>query len=325
MICKLAQTEFWVCVKLHSSPSYSSTDEESLVWHVCWRACAQSESLISIRLQICSLQGHHFPRSTQSSVSLSPSPPSPPPVPLRSNYCPWGINTIQHVAAPHALLSPRALWLDETVGNCSQTQTHTLIWRCGTINRRDEGSRDQIVSTETSTAQRSTHGSYNHCSNDRLSGASDSQPQGKLKIQGDVLFFHQSLCLFMLTLDSRIRWWLTLSLSLQLRKPLVEKLRRERINSSIEQLKSLLGPEFLKQQPDSKLEKADILEMTVDFLTQLQQQNQQQRRLMKHFNKLQSSSDEKLREADFSPLSSTVHTSITKDQSPVNSAPWRPW
>ncbi|XP_069388238.1 transcription factor HES-4-like [Paralichthys olivaceus] len=116
-----------------------------------------------------------------------------------------------------------------------------------------------------------------------------------------------------------------LTRSHKLRKPLVEKLRRERINSSIEQLKSLLGPEFLKQQPDSKLEKADILEMTVDFLTQLQQQNQQQRRLMKHFNKLQSSSDEKLREADFSPLSSTVHTSITKDQSPINSAPWRPW
>ncbi|XP_069388234.1 protein hairy-like [Paralichthys olivaceus] len=116
-----------------------------------------------------------------------------------------------------------------------------------------------------------------------------------------------------------------LTRSHKLRKPLVEKLRRERINNSIEQLKSLLGPEFLKQQPDSKLEKADILEMTVDFLTQLQQQNQQQRRLMKHFNKLKSSSDEKLREADFSPLSSTVHTSITKDQSPVNSAPWRPW
>uniref|UniRef100_A0A8C4YYY4 BHLH domain-containing protein n=1 Tax=Gadus morhua TaxID=8049 RepID=A0A8C4YYY4_GADMO len=53
-------------------------------------------------------------------------------------------------------------------------------------------------------------------------------------------------------------------------KPLVEKLRRERINSSIEQLKSLLGPEFLKQEPDSKMEKADILEMTVDFLRQLQ-------------------------------------------------------
>ncbi|KAK9966877.1 hypothetical protein ABG768_003964 [Culter alburnus] len=38
-------------------------------------------------------------------------------------------------------------------------------------------------------------------------------------------------------------------------------------NSSIEQLKCLLAPEFLKQQqPDSKLEKADILEMmTLNF------------------------------------------------------------
>ncbi|XP_039971790.1 protein hairy-like [Xiphias gladius] len=116
-----------------------------------------------------------------------------------------------------------------------------------------------------------------------------------------------------------------LTLTHKLRKPLVEKLRRERINSSIEQLKSLLGPEFLKQQPDSKLEKADILEMTVCFLTQLQQQNQQQRRLLNHVNKLQSSSDKNLREADFSLLSSTVQTSITKDKSPLNSALWRPW
>ncbi|XP_049433433.1 transcription factor HES-1-like [Epinephelus fuscoguttatus] len=116
-----------------------------------------------------------------------------------------------------------------------------------------------------------------------------------------------------------------LTLTHKLRKPLVEKLRRERINSSIEQLKSLLGPEFLKQQPDSKLEKADILEMTVCVLTQLQQQHQQQRRLLNHFNKLQSSSDNNLTEADFSPLSSTVQTSITKEQSPVNSALWRPW
>ncbi|XP_042337472.1 transcription factor HES-5-like, partial [Plectropomus leopardus] len=104
-----------------------------------------------------------------------------------------------------------------------------------------------------------------------------------------------------------------------------------------------------------KLEKADILEMTVCFLRQLQQQNQavdsaavhqgysrcvqevthflskeqlktqSQRRLLNHFNKLQSSSDKNLREADFSPLSSTVQTSITKDKSPVNSVLWRPW
>ncbi|KAJ4940368.1 hypothetical protein JOQ06_026675 [Pogonophryne albipinna] len=115
------------------------------------------------------------------------------------------------------------------------------------------------------------------------------------------------------------------TLTHKLRKPLVEKLRRERINSSIEQIKSLLGPEFLKQQPDSKLEKADILEMTVCVLRRLQQQNEKQRRLLNHVNKMQCSSDKNLREADFSLLSSTVQTSITKEKSPVNSAPWRPW
>ncbi|XP_020485066.2 transcription factor HES-2-like [Labrus bergylta] len=106
-----------------------------------------------------------------------------------------------------------------------------------------------------------------------------------------------------------------LTLTHKLRKPQVEKLRRERINSSIEQLKSLLSPEFLKQEPDSKLEKADILEMTVCVLRQLQQQNHQQRRLLNHFNKLQPSSDKNLR----------VQTSISKEESPANSAPWRPW
>ncbi|XP_033938823.1 transcription factor HES-2-like [Pseudochaenichthys georgianus] len=115
------------------------------------------------------------------------------------------------------------------------------------------------------------------------------------------------------------------TLTHKLRKPLVEKLRRERINSSIEQIKSLLGPEFLKQQPDSKLEKADILEMTVCVLRRLQQQNEKQRRLLNHVNKMQCSSDKNLREADFSLLSSTVQTSITKEKSPVNSALWRPW
>ncbi|KAL7843249.1 hypothetical protein AOLI_G00247610 [Acnodon oligacanthus] len=57
-----------------------------------------------------------------------------------------------------------------------------------------------------------------------------------------------------------------LPLNNKLRKPVMEKMRRDRINSSIEQLKTLLAPEFLNQQPDSKLEKADILEMTFSFL-----------------------------------------------------------
>ncbi|KAF4107043.1 hypothetical protein G5714_011407 [Onychostoma macrolepis] len=57
-----------------------------------------------------------------------------------------------------------------------------------------------------------------------------------------------------------------LPLNKKLRKPKVEKMRRDRINSSIEQLKCLLAPEFFKQQPESKLEKADILEMTLNFM-----------------------------------------------------------
>ncbi|KAI4895248.1 hypothetical protein NFI96_022875 [Prochilodus magdalenae] len=63
-----------------------------------------------------------------------------------------------------------------------------------------------------------------------------------------------------------------LLLYLQLRKPVVEKMRRDRINSSIEQLRTLLAPEFLNQQPDSKLEKVDILEITVSFLRRQQKQ-----------------------------------------------------
>ncbi|XP_071351059.1 transcription factor HES-5-like [Trachinotus anak] len=54
----------------------------------------------------------------------------------------------------------------------------------------------------------------------------------------------------------------------KLRKPVVEKMRRDRINSCIEQLKVLLEKEFNKQDPNAKLEKADVLEMTVVFLKQ---------------------------------------------------------
>ncbi|XP_036388565.1 transcription factor HES-5-like [Megalops cyprinoides] len=54
----------------------------------------------------------------------------------------------------------------------------------------------------------------------------------------------------------------------KLRKPVVEKMRRDRINSCIEQLKKLLEKEFHRQDPNAKLEKADVLEMTVSFLKQ---------------------------------------------------------
>ncbi|XP_032417908.1 hairy-related 12 [Xiphophorus hellerii] len=56
--------------------------------------------------------------------------------------------------------------------------------------------------------------------------------------------------------------------NIKLRKPIVEKMRRDRINTCIEQLKVILEKEFHKQEPNSKLEKADILEMTVSFLRQ---------------------------------------------------------
>ncbi|XP_005996651.1 transcription factor HES-5 [Latimeria chalumnae] len=57
----------------------------------------------------------------------------------------------------------------------------------------------------------------------------------------------------------------------KLRKPAVEKLRRDRINRSIMQLKLLLEKEFQKHHPSSKLEKADILEMAVSYLRQQSQ------------------------------------------------------
>ncbi|XP_020666084.3 transcription factor HES-5 [Pogona vitticeps] len=57
----------------------------------------------------------------------------------------------------------------------------------------------------------------------------------------------------------------------KLRKPVVEKMRRDRINSSIEQLKVLLEREFQRHQPNSKLEKADILEVAVSYLKQQRQ------------------------------------------------------
>ncbi|XP_024284225.1 transcription factor HES-5-like [Oncorhynchus tshawytscha] len=62
-----------------------------------------------------------------------------------------------------------------------------------------------------------------------------------------------------------------LSLTNKLRKPVVEKLFRDRINNSLEQLKSLLGPEILNHQSDSKMEKAGILAMTVCFLRRQKQ------------------------------------------------------
>ncbi|KAL6119911.1 hes5 [Pungitius sinensis] len=141
----------------------------------------------------------------------------------------------------------------------------------------------------------------------------------------------------------------------KLRKPMVEKLRRDRINTCIEQLKSLLGPEFIRQQPDSKQEKADILEMAVCYLRawQLQKQQQQKagaaggdgysrcvqeavsflshcegqtqahRRLLSHFQGLQASSVAPRR---LSPPGSPLHQITSgKGAGQAGSALWRPW
>ncbi|KAG5836057.1 hypothetical protein ANANG_G00250570 [Anguilla anguilla] len=54
----------------------------------------------------------------------------------------------------------------------------------------------------------------------------------------------------------------------KLRKPAVEKMRRDRMNSSIEQLRILLQEEFHRGDPNGKLEKADVLELAVSFLKQ---------------------------------------------------------
>nr|XP_020471048.1 transcription factor HES-5-like [Monopterus albus] len=147
----------------------------------------------------------------------------------------------------------------------------------------------------------------------------------------------------------------------KLRKPMVEKLRRDRINTSIEQLKSLLGPEFLRQQPDSKQEKADILEMAVSYLRSWQQKKQQcasmasglvtagdgysrcvqeaisflahcevqtqaHRRLISHFQGLQASGRSSHSPCTLSPPGSPLHqVNSNKGVSQAGGALWRPW
>ncbi|XP_063291661.1 transcription factor HES-3 [Pelobates fuscus] len=53
-------------------------------------------------------------------------------------------------------------------------------------------------------------------------------------------------------------------------KPLMEKKRRARINVSLEQLKTLLENNYSQNIRKRKLEKADILELTVKYLKTLQ-------------------------------------------------------
>ncbi|KAG5274538.1 hypothetical protein AALO_G00137410 [Alosa alosa] len=146
-----------------------------------------------------------------------------------------------------------------------------------------------------------------------------------------------------------------LSLNHKLRKPLVEKMRRDRINNCIEQLKDLLGPQLLNQQPDSKLEKADILEMTVCLLRrQLQHktlpssddvlqglsrcaqevvhllskdeaQTHSHGTVLNHFQTQKPSSDEDMADQALPQISVLNQHTLSKEKSQGKSAPWRPW
>ncbi|XP_044160437.1 transcription factor HES-5-like [Bufo gargarizans] len=52
----------------------------------------------------------------------------------------------------------------------------------------------------------------------------------------------------------------------KIRKPVIEKMRRDRINHNIEQLRILMEKDIQTHHQHSKLEKADVLEMAVKFL-----------------------------------------------------------
>ncbi|CAN9515790.1 unnamed protein product [Ophioblennius macclurei] len=108
----------------------------------------------------------------------------------------------------------------------------------------------------------------------------------------------------------------------RLRKPAVEKRRRDRINSCIKQLKVILEKDFHTQRLNSRLEKADILEMTVRLLRQHLQDN------AAHLLCGASSS-----ETSVPPPSSLQHQEAQRGSSSTfrpktlqeNSRVWRPW
>ncbi|KAL1249932.1 hypothetical protein QQF64_020937 [Cirrhinus molitorella] len=206
----------------------------------------------------------------------------------------------------------RSHWL-QTVRTSSKLQTHTFIWRFGSINR---GRRERVKQKSHLILTEST----------RHTAMAPT-------ITGSIISREQ------------------LPHTIKLRKPIVEKIRRERINSSIEKLKSLLGQEFLKQQPDSRQEKADILEMTLDFLRRQQRsqnpsasstaahdgrsrcvqeavnflsqcavQTESHRRLLKHFLHMQPYTENNTHEPP--QLTSPDAKSSSKDQTLML---WRPW
>uniref|UniRef100_A0A8C0V7U4 Transcription factor HES-5-like n=1 Tax=Cyanistes caeruleus TaxID=156563 RepID=A0A8C0V7U4_CYACU len=117
----------------------------------------------------------------------------------------------------------------------------------------------------------------------------------------------------------------------KLRKPVVEKMRRDRINSSIEQLKLLLEKEFqrhhyLKQQRsfhkssqfDFREGYSRCLQEAFYFLSLHKVRTETQTKLLSHFQKSQPSAPE----VSFSCGNADAPKQVSsKDSSPL----WRPW
>ncbi|KAK5863334.1 hypothetical protein PBY51_000372 [Eleginops maclovinus] len=120
--------------------------------------------------------------------------------------------------------------------------------------------------------------------------------------------------------------------NIKMRKPVVEKMRRDRINTCIEQLKAILEKEFHQQEPNSKLEKADILEMTVSLLKQqfqpgLCQSDYSQGFPFSHLQGLQQQ-QQLHRSSSSSSVCSTLRPTMLQDSSSSSSGRspvWRPW
>ncbi|KAK2821554.1 hypothetical protein Q7C36_020897 [Tachysurus vachellii] len=259
----------------------------------------------NIRQQICSL--YRVTTFPDSHSVLYESISITPPLHLLPET--WILSSARRTLSMWQLYIPHCVsklsHLLQTVRNSNKPKTHTFIWRFGSINRGDAASTNQTHSTQRDLQHRDT--------------AMAPTITSAMNISNEQL-----------------------PLNNKLRKPMVEKMRRDRIN----------------QQPDSKLEKGDIVEMTVSFLRCEQQQQQpaffsssavanqgfsrcvhdivhllskeevrtqSQRKLLNHFQNLQPSSDENRRESVLAQLSSTEQQIISKEKTSVKSSLWRPW
>lgn len=120
-------------------------------------------------------------------------------------------------------------------------------------------------------------------------------------------------------------------------KPIMEKKRRARINHCLNQLKSLILETDNERSRHSKLEKADILEMTVKYLQTLRAYNlnilQQQQALQHHQQQIAAKMQLQLQlqatnthSSSHSPLAHLTHHHNQQSVSPAQISPaWRPW